>query len=250
MSGISFLYIASPNDESEAFKKMREKHVQEASKFDDNFYLTQIFNYLSDTYDSLTEACRNDLKQKKEEEITDYVRRQLQNNEDFVLNGFKVNSEARNQDKIVGYYDLKFENGDWLNQYFVLECKPINNTKSRIDAYIHKNIKSQEENRDHEDGGIYRFLINKYATNKPFGGMLGYVISDNPKMIIDSLKKKIQTLQIIQGDLCFGDLQNSELLDLPITNFNYSFQSSHVRIYEGQIIAPIHIFHLFYDLTQ
>jgi hypothetical protein len=250
MSDISFLYVASSNDESEAFKTMRKKHVKEASKFDDGFYLTQIFNYLSDTYNSFTATCRNALKQRKEEEITDYVRRKLQNNEDFVLDGFKVNSEARNQDKAVGYYDPKFENGDWLNQYFVLECKPINDTKSRIDAYIHKTIKSQEENSDYEDGGLYRFLINKYAANKPFGGMLGYIISSNPQNTIDNLKKKIQAFQKIQGNLCFGNLQNSELLDATVANFNYSFQSNHTRIYEGQLIAPIHIFHLFYNLTQ
>lgn len=245
MSGVSFLYVASSNDESEAFKTMREKHMQEASKFDDNFYLTQIFRYLAYTYNNLTATCRNALKQKKEEEITDYVRRKLQNNEDFALEGFKVNSEVRNQDKVVGYYDLKFENGDWLNQYFVLECKPINTTKSKIDAYIHKSIKSQDE-----DGGLYRFLINKYATDKPFGGMLGYITSGDPQKTVSSLKTKIRTFQITQGDLCFGNLQNSELLDMSIANFNYSFQSNHTRIYEGQVITPIHIFHLFFDLTQ
>ncbi len=245
MSGVSFLYVASSNDESEAFKTMRKKHMQEAATFDDNFYLTQIFKYLSDTYNSLTTTCRNTLKQKKEEEITDCIRRKLQNNEDFVLEGFKINSEARNQDTVVGYYDLKVENGDWLNQYFVLECKPIDTTKSKIDAYIHKTVKSQNE-----DGGLYRFLINKYATNKPFGGMLGYVISGDPQKTIGCLKTKIQTFQITQGDLCFGNLQNSELLNAPIADFNYSFQSNHVRIYEGQIIAPIHIFHLFFDFTQ
>ncbi len=245
MSGVSFLYLESSNDESEAFKAMREKHMQEASKFDDNFYLTQIFKYLSDTYNSLTATCRNALKQKKEEEITDCIRRKLQNNEDFVLEGYKINSEARNQDTVVGYYDLKFENGDWLNQYFVLECKPINATKSKIDAYIHKTVKSQGE-----DGGLYRFLINKYATNKPFGGMLGYIISGDPQKAISSLKTKIQATQITQGDLCFGNLQNSELLNTPIANFNYSFQSNHARIYESQVIDPIHMFHLFFDLTQ
>ncbi len=245
MSGINFLYVASSNNESNAFKTMRRKHLQEVSQFDDNFYLTQIFNYLSDTYRNFTVACRNALKQKKEEEITDYVRRELQNNVDFVLNGFTINSEARNQDKIVGYYDLKFENGYWLNQYFVLECKPLDTTKSRIDTYIHRTIKSQGE-----DGGIYRFLINKYATNKPFGGMLGYIISDNPKTVIDSLKKEIRTLQITQGSLCFGNLQNIELLDVPIADFDYSFQSNHTRIYKNQLISPIHIFHLFYDLSQ
>jgi len=161
------------------------------------------------------------------------------------LEGFKINSEARNQDKAVGYYDLKFENGDWLNQYFVLECKPIDTTKTRADAYIHKIVKSQDE-----DGGLFRFLINKYATNKPFGGMLGYIISGNPQQTIDSLKKKIQIFQITQGSLSFGNLQDSELLDTSIANFKYSFQSNHTRVYEDQMIAPIHIFHLFYDLTQ
>lgn len=245
MSGVNFLYIASSNDESEAFKTMREKHVQEASKFDDNFYLTQIFNYLSDTYNNFTTACRNSLKQKKEEEITDYVRRRLQNNEIFVLEGFKVNTEVRNQDKVIGYYDLKFENSDWLNQYFVLECKPINATKSKMDAYIHKTTKSQGE-----DGGLYRFLINKYATDKPFGGMLGYIISNKPEEVITNLKKRIQSFQITSGSLNFGNLQNSELLEAPIVNFKYSFQSNHIRLRENQIISPIHIFHLFFDFTQ
>jgi len=52
MSSVSFLYVASSNDESEAFRMIRKKHMQEASIFDDNFYLTQIFKYLSDTYNS------------------------------------------------------------------------------------------------------------------------------------------------------------------------------------------------------
>lgn len=245
MSGISFLYVASTNDESDVFKAIRKKHVFETSRFDDNFYLTQIFNYLSDTYNNFTASCRNTLKQKREEEITDYIRRQLQNNENFVLDGFKVNSEARNQDKVVGYYDLKFENGDWLDQYFVLECKPVDSTKSRIEAYIHRTIKSQNE-----DGGIYRFLINKYATNKSFGGMMGYIISDNPKTVVDSLKKEIRALKISQGSLCFGNLQNSELLYTSIENFDFSFQSNHTRIYEDKLIAPIHLFHLFFDLSH
>ena len=245
MNGVNFLYIASSNNESEAFKAMRKKHMQDASEYDDNFYLTLIFKYLSDTYNSFTATCKRYLKIKKEEDITDYVRRELQNNEDFGLEGFKVNSEVRNQGEVVGYYDLKIENGYWLNQYFVLECKPINTTKSKIDAYIHKVIPSQRE-----DGGLYRFIINKYATNKPFGGMLGYIISGNPQETVDRLKKEIETFHIEQGGLCFGNLQNSKLLNETITNFNYSFQSNHTRIYEGKIIEPIHIFHLFFDLTQ
>jgi hypothetical protein len=224
---------------------MRQKHIRETSVFDDNFYLTQIFNYLSETYNSFTPACRNSLKQQKEEDITDYIRRKLLDNENFSLAGFKVNSEARNQDKVVGYYDLKFEHSDWINQYFALECKPVNTTKSRVDAYIHKTSQTQDE-----DGGLYRFLINKYATDKPFGGMLGYIISDTPDKVINSLKEKIQSFQITKGELCFGNIQNADLLEMPIDNFTYSFQSNHARIYDSQLIAPIHIFHLFFDFTQ
>lgn len=245
MSDIKFLYVASSNDETDAFKVMRNRHIQESSVYNDNFYLTQIFNYLCDTYNSFSATCRKTLKQKKEEEITDYIRRKLQNNEAFVLDGFKVNSEARNQDKIIGYYDLKFEHSDWLNQYFVLECKPIDTTKTRTNAYIHQTV----ENKD-DDGGLYRFLINKYATDKVFGGMLGYIISNKPDEVISTLKTKILSFQIVKDYLTFGNLQNPELLKESITNFKYSFQSNHTRAYENEIISPVHIFHLFMDFTQ
>lgn len=245
MSSVSFLYVESSNDETEAFKAMRRKHMQEESKFDDNFYLTRIFEFLSEIYDSFTVTHKRELKGKTEEEITDCVRRKLQKNADFVSEGFRVNSEARNQDKIIGYYDLKFENGSWANQYLVLECKPVDISKSKLDAYVYKTTYSVGQ-----DGGLYRFLINKYATGKAFGGMLGYIISGDPQKVVAGLKAKIQTFQIKQGDLCFGDLLNRELLDAPIANFNYSFQSNHTRICRGAIIDSIHMFHLFFDLTK
>ena len=244
MSNVSFQYVEPSTDEAEAFKVMCNKHMQEASVYDDNFYLTQIFNYLSNTYDSFTTACKKSLKGKKEEEITDYIRRNLQNNQAFNLDGFKVNSEARNQDTIIGYYDLKFEHSLWLNQYFVLECKPVDSTKTRIDAYIHQATKNKDD-----DGGLYRFLINKYATNKSFGGMLGYIISNNSDDVISSLKDKIRSLQIINNNLTFGNLLDSQLLETSITNFKNSFQSNHTRVHENKIIQPIHIFHLFFDFN-
>lgn len=247
MNGVNFLYTPSTDEQSEAFHAMRIKHIQETSMFDDKFYLTQIFNYLTSTYNNMKPECRNSLKQKKEEDITDYIRRELQNNQDFALDGFLVNTEARNNSNIVGYYDLKFEHSDWLNEYLVLECKPINSSKSKIDSYIHKTIKNKGE--ETEDGGLYRFLINKYATDKPFGGMLGYIISDKPNAVITKLKNTLQSFQISKNDLCFGHLQNSELLETPIVNYDYSFQSNHVRICKDKIISPIHIFHIFFDLT-
>jgi hypothetical protein len=216
---------------------MRKKHARDASDYDDNFYLTQIFNYLADTYNNFTPSCRNSLKQKKEEEITDYIRRELQKNEDFSLNGFIVNTEAQNQSEIVGYYDLKFENSYWKNQYFVLECKPVNDTKTKRDDYI--------------NSGLYRFLINKYAENLPFGGMLGYIISHNSEDIIVNLKEQIKSLQLPIANSCFGNLIDSYLLEMLVDKFQYSFQSNHTRVNtNNQIIAPIHIFHLFFDLTK
>ena len=48
MSSVSFLYTASSDDKSETFKKMRKKHLQDASIYDDNFFLTNfsLANYL------------------------------------------------------------------------------------------------------------------------------------------------------------------------------------------------------------
>lgn len=54
MSNVDFLYIPASSSESDAFKIMRQKHVRESSKFDNNFYLTQIFTYLSAVYNSIT----------------------------------------------------------------------------------------------------------------------------------------------------------------------------------------------------
>lgn len=243
MSNVDFLYIPASDEESDAFKVMRKKHIQESSVYDDSFYLTQIFAYLANIYNNTTITERTELRNKKEEEITDYIRRRLLNDEDFRFDGFIVNTEARNQDKVVGYYDLKFEHSNWRNQYLVLECKPINTNKSRIDAYIH-NIAKQE------DGGLYRFLINKYATDKPFGGMLGYIIGNHPEDVITKLKKEIFLCNLVHNQLSFGGIQNKDLLNCPIEGFRYSFQSDHIRIYENHIISPIHMFHLFFDFTQ
>lgn len=79
--------------------------------------------------------------------------------------------------------------------------------------------------------------------------MLGYIISGDPQKVLASLKKSIQNLRLAQGGLSFGNLQNENSLSTSVSNFNYSFQSDHARIHEGQIITPVHIFHLFFDLT-
>jgi hypothetical protein len=246
MSDIGFVYIPRSQEKSDIFRAMQKRHRKEMSSFSDMDFINEIFDYLFGTFDNLSVSEKKYLKIKQETEITDCIRRKLQNNSDFDRNGYKVDIEAQNQSTTIGYYDLKFQHSDWVGKYFVFECKPVDLTKSRIDAYIHKASKTKDE-----DGGLYRFLINKYAENLPFGGMLGYVISNTSEEISNKLKSKIKSFQITERTTIFGTLTDEQLLDSPIINFKHSFQSKHIRINQSkEQISPIHIFHLFLDLTE
>lgn len=244
MSDLNFIYRASTNEMSEDFHRMREKHIRESLYYDDSFYLTSIFKHLNNVYSSFSCLDRKKLKKSKEVEITDCIRRELQGNDMFTLEGFIVNTEARNQDRTVGYYDLKFENTYWSNQYFVMECKPIDMTNQRLKAYIHTSKNGED------DGGLFRFLINKYATNKPYGGMLGYIVANDPEAVVVNLKSKIISFKTKRQQLIYGDVIDTDLLDEPIQDFINSFQSNHNRIRGNEVCLPIHIFHLFMDFTN
>lgn len=126
----------------------------------------------------------------------------------------------------------------------MIECKPIDTSKKRIDAYIHK------KNAFREDGGLYRFFINKYATNLSFGGMLGYIIKDTPEFVTNKLKEEISKFEITDDTVTYGSIINKQLLSDQVDGFEYSFQSNHIRIHKSEIIEPIHIFHLFIDLSS
>ncbi|MDR1593837.1 MAG: hypothetical protein LBS43_05040 [Prevotellaceae bacterium] len=247
MSNIEFAYTPSSTSQSEEYMSMRKKNMHEFSVYSgDSFNITQIFGFISKFYKNISSEQKNTLKTKKEEDITDFIRRDIQKDEDFRYSGFTVNTEARNQSYEVGYYDLKFENpAYWQSKYFVFECKPIDLTSTKIKAYIYTQSKTKGQ-----DGGLYRFFINKYAENLPFGGMLGYVTSNTPEEIITKLKSEIKSLQI-EGDINFGNLTDEYLLNMQINDFKHSFQSKHIRINQNkEIITSIHIFHLFLDLTE
>lgn len=242
MSNVSFSYIESSDEDLSVIMEIRKKHLKDVSQFGDNHYLSLIFNHLSDLYNGLSEADLRKLQSQKEEDITDSLKKILENNCQY--DGFIVNSEARNQSEIVGYYDLKIQHSDWYN-YFVLECKKLTNKNDKIDAYIHNKIDGAKD-----DGGLYRFLINKYCENKLFGGMLGYIVSDSPNVIVASIKSKIQSLKLTHHEVEFGNIIDSDLLGCSIQNIRYSFQSNHTRAHNNQLIAPIHMFHFFFDLTK
>jgi hypothetical protein len=245
MSDIEFIYVPRSQEKSGTFRAIQKKHRKEMSPYSDDDYINEIFGYLSCMFNNLSTIEKKILRSQQEKKITDDIRRKLQKNSDFGLNGFKVDTEPSNQSTTIGYYDLKFQHSDWIGKYFVFECKLMDLTNYRIDEYLYKKTTQRE------DGGLYRFLINKYAENLPFGGMLGYVISNTTEEVIIKLKTKIKSLQIENDTLNFGNLTDECLLNEQIHGFNHSFQSKHIRINQNkEKITPIHIFHVFLDLTK
>jgi hypothetical protein len=121
MSNIGLTDIPSSTSQSEEYLAMRKKHMRESSEYsDDGFNIKQIFGFVLKIYKNISSEQKNTLKTKKEEDITDSIRRDIQKDEDFRCSGFTVNTEARNQSYEVGYYDLKFENpAYWIGKYFV-----------------------------------------------------------------------------------------------------------------------------------
>lgn len=245
MSNIAFVYVPSSDDKCQKFAQLRLQHIKESASYSDSDYITMILNRISTIFNTSTLTQRKSLCDKSEEDITDHIKRQLQNDEDFCYTeGFIVNTEARNQSSIVGYYDLKFENSYWLDNYFVLECKKIDGSDARSKEYIHKKTSSLE------DGGMYRFIINKYAENKPCGGMLGYVVKDSPTKVVEGLKDKITIHTLTHNGLVCGNTIDNEFLSTKVDGFDYSFQSNHTRVNNDIIIDPIHLLHIFWDLTS
>lgn len=241
MNNVGFVYIEPSTESAQALKEIKEKHIQDLSKYGDNDYLSEIFNYLSDLYVGLASSDKMSLISEKEEDITDFLKKRLQSEAEYA--GYRINSEARNQSNIIGYYDLKIEHSYW-NNYFVLECKRLNEEKNKLDAYIHNKISTGD------DGGLYRFCINKYSENKPFGGMLGYVISGCCDKIITDIKQSIKSFSLTLNNITYAELIDDNLLNKSINNISNTFQSQHSRINQNQLISPIHIFHFIFDFTK
>ncbi|NJL14529.1 MAG: hypothetical protein HC913_17005 [Microscillaceae bacterium] len=103
---------------------------------------------------------------------------------------------------------------------FVLECKIL---KFASKKYLEE--------------GLRRFIELKYAKSDDFAGMLGFIVAGEPERIIKNLKKKVKTFYPAHDIALY--------LEKTCAEHALSFQSRHLRINE----APIHIFHLFFDLS-
>ena len=160
----------------------------------------------------------------------------------------KFNTEARNNSILKGYYDIKMEHSGWQENYFVFECKLMDGTNDKIKKYIHTPPTKDKK----EDGGLFRFLINKYATDKNTGGMLGYVIKSDIETIITKTKNEISIYKNKKNDIEFGALTSSGLLNQKSYEMPHSFITEHTKydlIKECLCEHPIKIHHIFLNFV-
>jgi hypothetical protein len=146
-----------------------------------------------------------------------------------------------------GFYDIKIRSSLW-NSYFTFECKCLDNSQVSILEYVYNSGKTKKKKK-FEDGGLYRFLVNKYATDKKFGGMIGFIRNGDSFQIKESIFEQIKELKLSSNNICFGVLEKEGILE---TNIPYYFQSKHSRydIFENRECEPVKIHHFLYDFTK
>jgi len=240
------------------FYKTQQRDKNESEKTEQYYTSRPDEDWIEKIHDSIFaffEACEcHKYSNMSETDISDSVKDWLNNNEEYSVGfeGLKVQREAKNENRLlVGYYDLKFENSCWKN-YYAIECKLMNESETQLKEYIYNPTKTKK-NEPYPEGGAYRFLINKYAQNLTYGGMLGYVQKGDVQQIITNIKQRLTELEItLENGQKFGQLTDEKLLDERIQDKDYTFQSKHVRcdLNSNQIIAPIHLHHILFDFTK
>lgn len=252
--GTQFFKIEGPGKREQAkLEKIKKNYKGTGLADKDDFWLEMIFKYLFQFYN-----CNTDKKysSKSENEIKKSMQDWFCENEEF-LSHFTLNFEPRSQEtEQEGYDDIKFQSQFWGGgrKYFVIECKNLSEAKRSMDEYIFltKSKKKGANVIKYDDGGLYRFLINKYAANQKYGGIIGFVRKGNIRMIIETLKNNIRNFQLTScNGKRYGQLINSELLKQTIFENPDTFQSNHVRwdIAKDIIIPAIHIYHILFDFT-
>jgi hypothetical protein len=219
---------------------------------DDEKWINSILNYLIVFYNR--HKNNTDFKDKTENQITDEIYFWLKNNKENKKFNMKtiVNSQPRsNNEDIEGYYDLKFEPREWRENdpHFAVENKILENTETSFKNYIYypNKVNGKKENIMYfNDGGMYRFLSNKYVQGQSFGGMIAFIKKDDVSNIKTNLIEKIKNFKIPNKENFYGEILNRYLLDFKIQNFDNSFQSNHKRI-DG---TEIHLIHLLFRFNE
>ena len=165
-----------------------------------------------------------------EEKIKKYIRKWLKNNQQFDLHEFVVNREPSSEES--GFYDFKIEHSQWRNKYFSLECKNLDESLYSINEYVYNGTK--------QDGGVYRYMTNKYAKDLDFGGMIAFVIAGDSFLIMEKI---IQKMHEIFDNNDIGQLTDKRIIRNSIENNSNTFDSIHLRLEKNKIKKRIFMLH-------
>jgi len=226
------------------FETIANKFIEQT---DDKSWVDFILTYLIEFYNSQDDKIS--FINKSENQITEIIYIWLNNKKNF-RRKMVVNSQPRTDNtKIEGYYDLKFQSNLWRENdiHFAIENKILQNTNTSIKEYTYYPNKSKgtsENKKYYDDGGMFRFLSNKYAENQLFGGMLAFIKDSEISEIKTNLKDKIKKLKISDDTGIYGQLINDNSINTTILNFDNSFRTNHIRK-DGTSIDLYHLFFVF-----
>lgn len=215
-------------------------------KLKDEDWKNLIFHHLLRFYKNVDsrqiKARIQDEKKKKrsniEEVIKKIISKWLKCDQRFDTHGFIINREPSTDGNIDGYYDLKFEHSYWKSKYFPFECKNLDRHQASINEYVYNKAKN--------DGGVYRYLTGKYASNLDFGGMIGFILEGNESEIILNIINKIVITfqdQEIEKLTINGIARNS------IAGNHNTFNSVHLRQQNDKKRQAFILHHIIFDMS-
>jgi len=248
--GITFVHVDDAyQDDLESLAMIANIVRNRDLRNKDDFWEKLILDYILSLYNDILPNEKQLLRTTNERTIKEFIRKKLEFDDTFTkthLLTFELEPQNKHP-KQQGFYDIKIGSSLW-NSYFSFECKCLDNTQVSILEYIY-NPNKTKKGKKYEDGGIYRFLINKYSTNRKFGGMIGFIQSGDFSQIKTSIFNQIRDLKLISESKCFGMLQEEGILE---TNIPCYFQTNHSRydIFENKECEPIKIHHILYDFTS
>ena len=249
--GVTFFHIESEkfDREFDALSKISSILKDAGLRKNDNFWTNLIMFFFRELYENLTLYEKSLLQTKSEREIKEFIRRKLELNNIFSEKYLLiVDLETQNSHpNLLGFYDIKIRSSCW-SSYFTFECKCLDNTAFSISEYVYNPNKSSKTKGKFEDGGMYRFLINKYSTNICFGGMIGFLQKGSLKATKESICTQIQNLCLKDSDIEYGSLTANGISD---TIDEYIFFTYHNKydIIEKKNCGSIKLHHLIYDFT-
>lgn len=176
---------------------------------------TKILNLV----ESEKKKARAEIEYAIKKHIRNWLKRECK---EFELHEFIINLEPSTEGDINGYYDLKFEHSQWRDRYFSFEAKNLGKSKN---ITLSRSIEEYIFVKDKNDGGVYRFMNQKYAPYLDFGGMLGFVIDESDTSSIVNLL--IDNIESTYNDSFIGSLSGNKITRNSIFNSANTFNSFH-----------------------